>query len=57
MIETDDNFEPIEGGYDFLVDFDGPEPTFPKERPQREHNYLEVSLFFPINTGSHFVLS
>ncbi len=43
MIETDDNFKPIEGGYDFMVDFQGPTPTYPTERPAREHNYLEVS--------------
>ncbi|XP_077994474.1 cytidine monophosphate-N-acetylneuraminic acid hydroxylase-like [Glandiceps talaboti] len=42
MIETDDGFEPIEGGYDYLVDFSGDEPTFPTKRPQREHNYLEI---------------
>ncbi|XP_033099034.1 cytidine monophosphate-N-acetylneuraminic acid hydroxylase-like [Anneissia japonica] len=42
MIETDDNFEPIEGGYDFLVDFIGQKPSYPRERPQREHSYLEM---------------
>ncbi|XP_071966265.1 cytidine monophosphate-N-acetylneuraminic acid hydroxylase-like isoform X2 [Antedon mediterranea] len=42
MIETDDNFEPIEGGYNFLVDFNGRKPTYPTERPQREHSYLEM---------------
>ncbi|XP_077994815.1 cytidine monophosphate-N-acetylneuraminic acid hydroxylase-like [Glandiceps talaboti] len=42
MIETNDEFEPIEGAYDYLVDFSGEVPTFPKERPHREHNYLEI---------------
>ncbi|XP_070558031.1 cytidine monophosphate-N-acetylneuraminic acid hydroxylase-like [Ptychodera flava] len=42
MIETDDDFEPIEGGYDYLVDFSGEEPSFPEERPSREHSYVEV---------------
>ncbi|XP_077994277.1 cytidine monophosphate-N-acetylneuraminic acid hydroxylase-like [Glandiceps talaboti] len=42
MIETTDDFEPIEGGYDYLVDFSGDEPTFPTKRPQREHSYLEI---------------
>ncbi|XP_070533922.1 cytidine monophosphate-N-acetylneuraminic acid hydroxylase-like isoform X1 [Ptychodera flava] len=42
MIETDDNFEPIECGYDYLVDFSGEIPTFPDARPARQHNYLEV---------------
>ncbi|XP_077994477.1 cytidine monophosphate-N-acetylneuraminic acid hydroxylase-like [Glandiceps talaboti] len=42
MIETTDNFELIEGGYDYLVDFSGDEPTFPTKRPQREHSYLEI---------------
>ncbi|XP_071812543.1 cytidine monophosphate-N-acetylneuraminic acid hydroxylase-like [Apostichopus japonicus] len=42
MIETDDQFGPIQGGYDFYVDFSGPEPTFPTGRPEREHSYLEM---------------
>ncbi|XP_022104581.1 cytidine monophosphate-N-acetylneuraminic acid hydroxylase-like [Acanthaster planci] len=42
MIERDDDFQPVVGGYDFLVDFLGEEPTFPSERPEREHNYLEM---------------
>ncbi|XP_035696850.1 cytidine monophosphate-N-acetylneuraminic acid hydroxylase-like [Branchiostoma floridae] len=40
MIETDDNFQPVEGGYDFLVDF--LDLTFPKHRPAREHAYLQI---------------
>ncbi|KAI8519291.1 hypothetical protein Bbelb_025480 [Branchiostoma belcheri] len=40
MIETDDNFQPIEGGYDFLVDFS--DLTFPAHRPAREHAYLQI---------------
>ncbi|XP_072042665.1 cytidine monophosphate-N-acetylneuraminic acid hydroxylase-like [Amphiura filiformis] len=42
MIETDDNFDAIEGGYDFLVDFEGTTPIYPTERPARVHNYLEM---------------
>ncbi|XP_019628544.1 PREDICTED: cytidine monophosphate-N-acetylneuraminic acid hydroxylase-like [Branchiostoma belcheri] len=40
MIETDDNFQSIEGGYDFLVDFS--DLTFPAHRPDREHAYLQI---------------
>ncbi|XP_071478607.1 cytidine monophosphate-N-acetylneuraminic acid hydroxylase-like [Diadema antillarum] len=42
MIETDDDFQTVEGGYDFLIDFIGPQPTFPQQRPERRHNYLEI---------------
>ncbi|XP_071478606.1 cytidine monophosphate-N-acetylneuraminic acid hydroxylase-like [Diadema antillarum] len=42
VIETDDHFEEIEGGYNFLVDFRGTAPTFPKSRPSGQHNYLET---------------
>ncbi|XP_077862940.1 cytidine monophosphate-N-acetylneuraminic acid hydroxylase-like [Saccoglossus kowalevskii] len=42
MIETDDNFQPIEGAYTYMVDFVGEVPTFPSERPDRTHNYLEI---------------
>ncbi|KAI8513473.1 hypothetical protein Bbelb_101120 [Branchiostoma belcheri] len=38
--ETDDDFHPVEGGYDFLVDFS--DLSFPEQRPHREHAYLEV---------------
>ncbi|XP_035680899.1 cytidine monophosphate-N-acetylneuraminic acid hydroxylase-like [Branchiostoma floridae] len=40
MIETDDDFQSIEGGYDFLVDF--LDLSFPRQRPAREHAYLEI---------------
>ncbi|KAI8483682.1 hypothetical protein Bbelb_386200 [Branchiostoma belcheri] len=40
MIETDEDFHPIEGGYDFLVDFQ--DLSFPEQRPNREHAYLEI---------------
>ncbi|XP_019625243.1 PREDICTED: cytidine monophosphate-N-acetylneuraminic acid hydroxylase-like [Branchiostoma belcheri] len=40
MIETDDDFHPIEEGYDFLVDFS--DLSFPQQRPTREHAYLEI---------------
>ncbi|KAI3366493.1 hypothetical protein L3Q82_000633 [Scortum barcoo] len=40
MTETDDNFEPLRDGYDYLVDF--VDLTFPTERPDREHSYIEV---------------
>lgn len=40
VIETDDNFEAIADGYDYLVDF--LDLSFPSERPDREHAYLEV---------------
>lgn len=41
MIETDEDFSPFPGGYDYLVDF--LDLSFPKERPSREHPYEEVS--------------
>ncbi|KAI8484179.1 hypothetical protein Bbelb_381330 [Branchiostoma belcheri] len=40
MIETDDYFNSVEGGYDFLVDF--LDLSFPSQRPAREHAYLEI---------------
>eukprot|EP00058_Branchiostoma_floridae_P024566 XP_002610056.1 hypothetical protein BRAFLDRAFT_125688 [Branchiostoma floridae] len=40
MIETDDYFQPVEGGYDFLVDF--MDLSFPSQRPTRKHAYLEI---------------
>ncbi|XP_071962455.1 cytidine monophosphate-N-acetylneuraminic acid hydroxylase-like [Antedon mediterranea] len=42
VIETDDNFELIEGGYEFLVDFNENNPAYPTSRPARKHNFLEV---------------
>lgn len=40
MIETDDSFEPLPDGFDYLVDF--LDLSFPKMRPDREHSYIEV---------------
>ncbi|XP_070562638.1 cytidine monophosphate-N-acetylneuraminic acid hydroxylase-like isoform X2 [Ptychodera flava] len=42
MIETDDLFQPIEGGYDYYVDFSGETPTFPQHPPDETKNYLEI---------------
>ncbi|KAL0969368.1 hypothetical protein UPYG_G00226150 [Umbra pygmaea] len=40
VIETDEDFNPIDKGYDFLVDF--LDLSFPNQRPNREHAYEEV---------------
>ncbi|XP_041834101.1 cytidine monophosphate-N-acetylneuraminic acid hydroxylase-like [Melanotaenia boesemani] len=40
VIETDDDFEPLTDGYDYLVDF--LDLSFPSSRPDREHSYLEI---------------
>ncbi|XP_014448854.1 cytidine monophosphate-N-acetylneuraminic acid hydroxylase isoform X2 [Tupaia chinensis] len=40
MTETDEDFNPLPGGYDYLVDF--LDLSFPKERPQRQHAYEEI---------------
>ncbi|XP_076999914.1 cytidine monophosphate-N-acetylneuraminic acid hydroxylase isoform X2 [Tamandua tetradactyla] len=40
MIETDEDFNPFPGGYDYLVDF--LDLSFPKKRPSREHPYEEI---------------
>ncbi|XP_066287645.1 cytidine monophosphate-N-acetylneuraminic acid hydroxylase-like [Branchiostoma lanceolatum] len=40
MIETDEDFQPVRGGYDFLVDFK--DLSFPEHRPARAHAYLEI---------------
>uniref|UniRef100_A0A8C0QY10 Cytidine monophosphate-N-acetylneuraminic acid hydroxylase n=1 Tax=Canis lupus dingo TaxID=286419 RepID=A0A8C0QY10_CANLU len=40
MIETNEDFSPFPGGYDYLVDF--LDLSFPKERPSREHSYEEI---------------
>ncbi|KAM6184921.1 cytidine monophosphate-N-acetylneuraminic acid hydroxylase [Rhynchocyon petersi] len=40
MIETDEDFNPYPGGYDYLVDF--LDLSFPKTRPRREHPYEEI---------------
>ncbi len=36
----DDNFKPLKGGYDYLVDF--LDLSFPAARPERDHAYEEV---------------
>lgn len=41
MIESDDNFEPLATGYDYMVDF--LDLSFPTTRPDRDHCYVEVS--------------
>lgn len=41
VIETDDDFKPVRGGYDYLVDFF--DLSFPDTRPEREHAYEEVT--------------
>ncbi|XP_078541833.1 cytidine monophosphate-N-acetylneuraminic acid hydroxylase-like [Lissotriton helveticus] len=40
MIETDEEFNPLPGGYNYLVDF--LELSFPEERPCRDHPYEEI---------------
>ncbi|XP_030645472.1 cytidine monophosphate-N-acetylneuraminic acid hydroxylase [Chanos chanos] len=40
ITETDDDFKPVSGGYDYLVDF--LDLSFPSERPKREHSYVEI---------------
>nr|XP_056710934.1 cytidine monophosphate-N-acetylneuraminic acid hydroxylase-like [Euleptes europaea] len=40
VIETDDDFNPLPGGYNYLVDFLN--LTFPAERPSRDHQYEEI---------------
>ncbi|XP_072310322.1 cytidine monophosphate-N-acetylneuraminic acid hydroxylase [Eucyclogobius newberryi] len=40
VIETDEDFEPLPNGYDYLVDFS--DLTFPAIRPARDHAYLEL---------------
>lgn len=40
VTETDDSFEPLTKGYDYLVDF--MDLSLPNKRPDREHSYLEV---------------
>uniref|UniRef100_H3BXM5 Cytidine monophosphate-N-acetylneuraminic acid hydroxylase n=1 Tax=Tetraodon nigroviridis TaxID=99883 RepID=H3BXM5_TETNG len=40
VIETDDSFEPMSNGWDYLVDF--LDLSFPTKRPEREHSYLEL---------------
>ncbi|KAF5888554.1 cytidine monophosphate-N-acetylneuraminic acid hydroxylase-like, partial [Clarias magur] len=40
VIETDDEFQPLKDGYDYLVDF--LDLSFPLMRPDREHAYIET---------------
>ncbi|XP_068611499.1 cytidine monophosphate-N-acetylneuraminic acid hydroxylase [Brachionichthys hirsutus] len=40
VIETDDNFEVLTDGYDYLVDL--LDLSFPSGRPDREHSYIEI---------------
>nr|XP_015797661.2 cytidine monophosphate-N-acetylneuraminic acid hydroxylase [Nothobranchius furzeri] len=40
IIESDDHFEPLRDGYDYLVDF--LDLSFPTARPDREHFYIEI---------------
>ncbi|KAM7366861.1 hypothetical protein PAMP_014802 [Pampus punctatissimus] len=40
ITETDDDFEPFPDGYNYLVDF--LDLSFPSERPEREHSYIEI---------------
>ncbi|XP_029017734.1 cytidine monophosphate-N-acetylneuraminic acid hydroxylase isoform X2 [Betta splendens] len=40
MIESDDNFEPLATGHDYMVDF--LDLSFPTTRPDREHSYIEI---------------
>ncbi|XP_066467206.1 cytidine monophosphate-N-acetylneuraminic acid hydroxylase-like, partial [Tiliqua scincoides] len=40
MIETDDDFNPLPRGYNYLVDF--LDLSFPVERPSRDHPYEEI---------------
>ncbi|KAK6314563.1 hypothetical protein J4Q44_G00140920 [Coregonus suidteri] len=40
VIETDEDFNPIDNGYNYLVDF--MDLSFPTQRPAREHPYEEI---------------
>ncbi|XP_078544031.1 cytidine monophosphate-N-acetylneuraminic acid hydroxylase-like [Lissotriton helveticus] len=40
MIETDEDFSPLPGGLNYLVDF--LDLSFPEERPTRDHPYEEI---------------
>ncbi|XP_061449716.1 cytidine monophosphate-N-acetylneuraminic acid hydroxylase-like isoform X2 [Rhineura floridana] len=50
VIETDDDFNPLPGGYNYLVDFW--DLSFPTERPNRDNPYEEVLESFPNKTSS-----
>lgn len=53
VIETDDNFQPLNGGFDYLVDF--LDLSFPTERPEREHAYEEIKN--RVNVMRHVVVN
>ncbi|XP_073688980.1 cytidine monophosphate-N-acetylneuraminic acid hydroxylase-like, partial [Garra rufa] len=53
IIETDDDFEPLKGGYNYLVDF--LDLSFPNVRPEREHAYEEIKN--RVNVMRHVVLN
>uniref|UniRef100_A0A803T1W1 Cytidine monophosphate-N-acetylneuraminic acid hydroxylase n=2 Tax=Anolis carolinensis TaxID=28377 RepID=A0A803T1W1_ANOCA len=42
VIETDDDFNPLPGGYNYLVDF--LDLTFPAQRPSRDSPYEEIKV-------------
>ncbi|VCW69461.1 unnamed protein product [Gulo gulo] len=51
MFETEEDFGPFPGGYDYLVDF--LPLSFPKESPSWEHTYEEVLQPFSNQTVSN----
>ncbi|XP_052440208.1 cytidine monophosphate-N-acetylneuraminic acid hydroxylase-like isoform X2 [Carassius gibelio] len=53
VIETDDDFEPLKGGYDYLVDF--LDLSFPDVRPERDHAFEEIKN--RVNVMRHVVLN
>ncbi|RXN27280.1 cytidine monophosphate-N-acetylneuraminic acid hydroxylase-like protein [Labeo rohita] len=53
VIETDDDFKPLKGGYEYLVDF--LDLSFPDVRPERDHAYEEIKN--RVNVMRHVVLN
>lgn len=53
VIETGDDFKPLKGGYDYLVDF--LDLSFPAARPERDHAYEEIKN--RVNVMRHVVLN
>uniref|UniRef100_A0A8C1XWJ6 Cytidine monophospho-N-acetylneuraminic acid hydroxylase n=1 Tax=Cyprinus carpio TaxID=7962 RepID=A0A8C1XWJ6_CYPCA len=53
VTETDDDFKPLKGGYDYLVDF--LDLSFPAVRPKRDHAYEEIKN--RVNVMRHVVLN
>ncbi|XP_016302885.1 cytidine monophosphate-N-acetylneuraminic acid hydroxylase-like [Sinocyclocheilus anshuiensis] len=53
VTETDDDFKPLKGGYDYLVDF--LDLSFPAARPERDHAYEEIKN--RVNVMRHVVLN